>query len=298
MVGDISREKDLLTNGALYLVGTPIGNLEDISFRALAILKNVNKIISEKPATTKKLLTYYKIYTPVSAYHEHLKKSGPLHVIRWLLNGESVALASEAGMPAISDPGRELVNACHENNIPVTVIPGACALVCAISLSGFPSQAFTFAGFVPRKKGERSKFLATYASCSHPVVFYESPRRILDTLAELSSLIGIREVFICRELTKFHEETIKGTAMEIVNKLNLNSPKGEITVVLSGAVLKEKNPTDDEILAAIKKLEQNGTSNKEIIKKISCEFNLPKNKAYSFVLRYQKQKTARIASVY
>jgi 16S rRNA (cytidine1402-2'-O)-methyltransferase len=228
--------------GVLYLVSTPIGNLEDITLRALRVLKEVDLIACEDTRLTANLLNHYNIKKPLISYFEPAWRSGRHNkdkqgrlLIDKLLLGGNIALVSNAGTPLISDPGYKLVNLCVDHNIPVRVIPGASAAVSALALSGLPSDKFIFEGFLPKKPSKRRKRLQEIAPESRTVVIYESPYRILKTLAELKDILGDRRVVIAREMTKFYEEVIRGNIEGVIKRLGKKAIKGEITLVVCGA---------------------------------------------------------------
>ncbi len=195
-----------ILKGTLYLVGTPIGNLSDISKRALEVLNGVSFIAAEDTRVSLKLLSRFHISKELISYHEHNRKKRGHEIIRRLLEGESCALITDAGMPAISDPGEEVVRLCRENNLPVSVIPGPSALIAALSVSGMFSGRFTFEGFLSTAKKQRKEHLEEIKDFKHTLIFYESPHKLKTTLHDLLEFLGDREITICRELTKVHEE--------------------------------------------------------------------------------------------
>ncbi|MBI4713057.1 MAG: 16S rRNA (cytidine(1402)-2'-O)-methyltransferase [Planctomycetes bacterium] len=220
--------------GTLYLVSTPIGNLEDITLRALRILKEVDRIACEDTRITHRLLEHYHIAKPLISYFEHNKSSRSKQVIETLQGGENVALVSNAGTPLVSDPGYELVRQAIANNINVVAIPGASAVLGALAVAGLPTDRFVFEGFLPLKTSKRKKRLAALRDEKRTIVLYESPYRIHKTLEQLKPVIGNRTIALTRELTKFYEEIIRGTVDEIIEALQGKKVKGEITLVISG----------------------------------------------------------------
>lgn len=216
--------------GKLYLVATPIGNLEDISPRALKVLSDSNFILCEDTRTSKILLTHYKIKDTLISYHAHNEDDRIKYVISRIVNGENVALISDSGTPLISDPGSKLVRACIQNNIEIVPIPGANAIVPALLLSGFEIDKFYFEGFIPKKKGRQTR-LKEICSRKALTVFYESPYRIPKLLNELNSLSPNSEIVLCRELTKKFEEVIRGKVSQLYRKINTLKLKGEFTIV-------------------------------------------------------------------
>jgi len=229
-------------SGILYITSTPIGNLEDITLRALRILKEVDLIVSEAPRETLKLLTHYGIRKPLLDYSEHQwyhrrtphKAKRIEQIMERLQGGEKVALVSKAGTPLISDPGYELINAVLAKDIKVVPIPGVTAVTTALSVSGLPLDRFIFEGFLPLKKSKRARRLQEAAEQSATVVFYESPYRIIRTLREMREHFGNRRVTIARELTKFYEEVIRGSLDEVITQLTNRPIKGEFTIIIEG----------------------------------------------------------------
>jgi 16S rRNA (cytidine1402-2'-O)-methyltransferase len=218
----------------LYLIPTPIGNLEDITLRALRILKEVNIILAEDTRTSSKLLKHYEIDTRLIAHHQHNEHKSLERIIESIKAGETIALISDAGTPAISDPGFLLARECIKNDIEVDCLPGATAFVPALVNSGFPCDKFVFEGFLPHKKGRQTR-LKLFIDETRTVVFYESTHRLLKTLNQFAEYYGEeRQVSVSRELTKMHEETIRGTTKEVIEYYNNNVTKGEIVLVLHG----------------------------------------------------------------
>ena len=221
--------------GTLYLVATPIGNLEDLSFRALRVLREVELIAAEDTRRTGKLLAHYEIDTPLISYHEHSSGDRVEDLLARLGQGD-LALVSDAGSPLISDPGYELVTAAVERGITVVPIPGPSAVVSALSVSGLPSESFLFLGYLPRKDKERQALLEREARRAHTLVFFEVPHRLQAALSDLVSIFGPeRPAAVCRELTKLHEQIVRGTLGEIVEGLEAVEPRGEYTLVIGGA---------------------------------------------------------------
>lgn len=217
----------------LYIVPTPIGNLEDITLRAIRVLKEVSRVLAEDTRTTRKLFNHYQITTSLQSYHifnEHQKTE---MIADSIAAGETTALVSDAGTPSVSDPGFMLVRACIERGVPVECLPGPTALIPALVNSGFPSDKFCFEGFLPHKKGRKTR-LGELANEPRTIILYESPHRILKTLQELQSVMGdTRRCAVSRELTKMHEETIRGSLPELIGHFTANQPRGEMVVVIS-----------------------------------------------------------------
>jgi 16S rRNA (cytidine1402-2'-O)-methyltransferase len=217
--------------GTLFLVATPIGNLEDITFRAIRTLKEADVIACEDTRHTQQLLNHYGIKTPTVSYHEHNELTRAPELVLQLEEGSQIALVSDAGMPVISDPGYRLVHLAVRHNIPVVPIPGASALVAALSAAGLPVDKFRFLGFLPSKKSQRRKALEELKDANKTLVFYEAPHRLLDSLDDLADILGDPPVVVAREVTKVHEEFCRGTASEVLAQLRKRPVKGEITVL-------------------------------------------------------------------
>jgi 16S rRNA (cytidine1402-2'-O)-methyltransferase len=222
------------TSGTLYLVSTPIGNLEDITLRALRVLKEVDLIAAEDTRRTKKLLNHYQIKTPLTSYFEHSSFKKTQSLLSQLKKGTDIALVSEAGTPSISDPGFKLTKRAIENRLKVVPIPGASASIAALSASGLPTNSFIFEGFIPRKPGKRRNFFLSLKDQEKTLIFYESPRRLITTLKDLLAVLGDRQIVIARELTKIFEEMIRGRISEVIELLEDKTIKGEITILVSG----------------------------------------------------------------
>jgi len=218
----------------LYLVPTPVGNLEDMTIRAIRVLKEVDYILAEDTRNSGKLLKHFEIKTPMHSHHMHNEHKTVETIVRRIQNGEIFALISDAGTPAISDPGFLLVRACVEAGVEVDCLPGATAFVPALVNSGFPNDKFVFEGFLPVKKGRQTR-LKLLAEESRTIIFYESPHKLLKSLAQFAEYFGPeRQISVSREISKLHEETIRGTVTEVLNHYTLKPPKGEIVVVVSG----------------------------------------------------------------
>ncbi len=222
-------------SGRLYIVGTPIGNLGDMSQRAISTLKEVDFIAAEDTRVTMKLLSRFDIHTPLVSYHEHNERSSGERIIERIEAGESCAIVTDAGMPAISDPGEPLVRACHERGITVASVPGPSAVITALALSGMPSERFTFEGFLSAASGERKKQLSELAGEQRTMIFYESPHRLTATLEAMAEAFGEREIAIARELTKLYEQVWRTSLSEAARFYAQNQPKGEFVLVVKGA---------------------------------------------------------------
>lgn len=221
--------------GQLFIVATPIGNLKDITFRAIETLKLVSLIACEDTRHTKKLLSHYGISTSTTSYFEYNKIQKGEHLLRLLKEGKAIALVSDSGTPGISDPGFNIVRLAIENSIPITVIPGPSAIIAGLVLSGMPTDSFVFEGFLSQKPGRRRNELKTLCQEKRTIVIYESPHRILKTLKDMLDIMGDRDVAICREVTKVFEEAIRSKVSEAVEHFTKNEPRGEFVVVIKGA---------------------------------------------------------------
>ena len=219
----------------LFVVATPIGNLEDITLRAIRVLTEVDLIAAEDTRKTKILLTKYNINTPMTSYHKFNIKSKTPYLINLLTQGKNIALVTDSGMPGISDPGQELVSASVDQAIRVEVIPGPCAAVAALVSSGLPTSKFVFVGFLPKKPGKKRKMLESLKLEGGSIIIYESPFRVIKTLIEIEKIMGDRQIAICRELTKKFEEIIRGKVGEVLEQLKDRKIKGEVVMVVSGS---------------------------------------------------------------
>jgi len=271
---------------SLFLVATPIGNRGDFSPRAQEILSSVDFIAAEDTRVSIKLLNYLEIKKPMVSYHRHnTERSGPA-VVERLLAGENCALITDAGMPAISDPGEELVAQCAAQGIDVIAIPGPCALVTALAISGQPTGRFTFEGFLPMNKKNRKAHLDSLRGETRTMIFYEAPHKLSATLKDLAEAFGgERPVSLCRELSKLHEEVRRTTLGEAVAWYNANAPKGEFVLVVRGAQpAEEQEVTLEDGLAAVSKLREQGLSLKDAVKQSAKELGLSKNELYDLAL--------------
>ena len=229
----MDRTRAVNESGTLYVVATPLGNLKDITLRALEVLKSSDLIAAEDTRRTQKLLSAYDLHVPLTSYHEHNKQAKSRLLIDRLLRGEKVGLVTDGGTPGISDPGRELVQQAREAGIQVVPIPGPSAVTCALSVSGMEGGAFVFLGFLPRRRSRRRRILEETATQGRTVVLYESPYRIKKLLSEIKELLGDVEVFLTRELTKIHEELLSGTVSQVLQGLGEREVLGEITLILA-----------------------------------------------------------------
>ncbi|MBZ5611589.1 MAG: 16S rRNA (cytidine(1402)-2'-O)-methyltransferase [Acidobacteriia bacterium] len=265
--------------GTLYIVATPIGNLEDITFRAVRVLGEVDRIACEDTRQTRKLLERYGIATPLVSYHEHNERSRAEELLRELLAGKNVALVADAGTPLISDPGYRLVKSAREQGIAVSPIPGPAAVVAGLSASGLPTDAFVFLGFLPPKKGQRRKMLEAWKGIEATLVFYEAPHRIAETLQDIEETLGPRPVVLARELTKIHEEFLRGTPAEIREALAKHAAlKGEITLMVGKGETLEAD--DRPLCDAVSELVEAGVPRMDALKTVARRRGLSKREAY------------------
>lgn len=266
--------------GTLYVVGTPIGNLEDISLRALRILREAALIAAEDTRQTRKLLTRYEITTPLTSYYEH-NKLAKLDYILTTLEEKDVALVSEAGMPGISDPGYELIQAAIARGIPVVPVPGPSALVTALAISGLPTDSFVYLGFLPRRQGERRRLLGSLAGERRTLVAFEAPHRLRKSLADLADVLGDRQIAVARELTKIHEEVWRGSLSQALEHFERTPPRGEFTLVIAGAGEEAQAAWDEEqVRAALAELLNEGLDKKEAIKQVAKAAHWPRRQVY------------------
>ncbi len=274
--------------GALYIVATPIGNLEDITLRALRVLKEVDLIAAEDTRRTRKLLSHYQIKKAVVSYHAHNQAVRGPELIEKLASGQSVALVSDAGTPGFSDPGTELVAQAWDAGIKVEAVPGPAAGVTALSMSGFPGDV-TFLGFPPRKAGKRREFLETLAREPRVLIFYESPQRLAGTLAEMARHFADRQVLVVRELTKVFEEAWRGPVSEVAARVADREIKGECSLVLS---CPEKPPAVEVDLAGrlLKAAEETALSGRRLTDWVAAELNISRRQVYQTYLKLKGQK--------
>jgi len=283
----LSENKD---SGILYICGTPIGNLEDITLRSLKILKEVNLIAAEDTRHTLKLLNHYRINTKVTSYYEYNKFKKAPYLVEILKNGQDIALVSDAGMPGISDPGYVLIDLALKNNIKIIPVPGVSALITALVVSGLPTAKFVFEGFLPRKIKERKRYFKSIENEERTIIFYETPHRLKKALKDMLEILGDRKVVIARELTKLYEEIIRGKLSQVLTEISTKEVKGEITLIVQGGIKKKENSSTDFLIKEciieeyLKKLKNQGYSNKEIIKITQEKLNIPKNLIYKKLL--------------
>ena len=273
-------------SSTLYLVATPIGNLGDMSVRGVETLRAADFIAAEDTRVTGKLLNRCESKKPTVSYHEHNKRASGEAILRRLLAGETCALVTDAGMPAISDPGEDLVRLCASHGVEIIAVPGCCAAVTALAVSGLSSRRFCFEGFLPMEKKDRSERLEALKAETRTSILYEAPHRLMRTLTELYEALGDRELAVCRELTKLHEETLRTTLSETIRHFTQTPPKGEFVLVLSGAP-EQTAPalTETEALDRVRALQSEGLSCKDACKQVAKETGMSKNALYALAVK-------------
>jgi 16S rRNA (cytidine1402-2'-O)-methyltransferase len=276
--GDVKRLK-----GTLYLVSTPIGNLEDITLRALRVLKEADVVAAEDTRHSLKLLNHFGISKPMVSYWGEKEKTKSEEVLKKLLGGESVALVSDAGTPGISDPGAVLVEKALEEGVEVVPVPGPSALVTALSISGLSTEEFTYIGFLPSKKGQRQRKLGDLSLEPRTLVFFESPHRVIDTLIDMEKMLGNRKMALIKELTKMYESVYRGGLSEILDTLEDETIAGEYVIIVEG---KEKGEMSiDEAVDEVKALMKKGLGRKESVKTVASEYGISKKELYDRSLK-------------
>lgn len=284
------EEKNKINKSTLYLVATPIGNLADISERAKKVLSEVDFIAAEDTRNSMRLLSAYGIHKELVSYFEHNKRESGKRIIERLLSGESCALITDAGMPAISDPGEDIVRLCAESGISVTVIPGASAAVSALALSALSTARFAFEGFLSAKSGERKKRLSALAAEERTMIFYEAPHKLCRTLADMAEVFGEnRKISLCRELTKLNEEVVRLTLGEAVKLYEKKEPRGEYVLVLEGAEetgIMPKSDFDTSLSPReqVEALIADGMPKKDAIKEVAKRLGVPKSEIYNLMI--------------
>jgi 16S rRNA (cytidine1402-2'-O)-methyltransferase len=298
---DLDREEEIrapapdASRGCLYLVGTPIGNLEDITLRALRTLKEVDQIACEDTRHTQKLLTHYDVHKSLVSYHEHNEITRAPELVVAMEEGAKIALVSDAGMPLVSDPGHRLVTLCVRHRIPVIPIPGPSALLAALSASGLPNEEFLFVGFLPNRSGERRRALERLRIEDRTIIFYEAPHRIAETVADAREILGDRNAVVAREVTKLHEEFRRGKLSELAASLAERPARGEITLLIApedGAAVGSQAGTSQSIAARVEELmHQAKLDRKEALKVAAKERGLTRRAAYGQLLDAIKETT-------
>lgn len=271
--------------GTLYIVGTPIGNLEDITLRAIKTLQTVDWIAAEDTRHTGKLLHHFAIKTPQLSYHEHNQQRRIPSLVESLSQGHTIALVTDAGMPGISDPGYELIKACIDANIPVIPIPGVSACLTALSASGLPTDRFIFEGFLPTKNKERQQRLSVLKTESRTIILYEAPHRLVETASDLALILGAkRSIVIARELTKLHEQFWRGTLEDAVQYYQDHPPKGELTLVIAGIIETPNEITEDQLKTELQRLLQQGITRSQASRQLAEATCLPRRQIYQIAL--------------
>ena len=278
------------SKGKLFVVGTPIGNLEDITLRAIRVLKEADLIACEDTRRTQQLLNHYQIHTPTLSYHEHNEMTRAPELVIKLAEGNNIALVSDAGMPVVSDPGFRLVHLAVRHAIPVVPVPGASAFVAALAASGLPVDKFRFLGFLPSKKAARRRMLEENKSSTKTLVFYEAPHRILDMLRDVRDILGERDVVLAREVTKVHEEFWRGTVSALLERAKGKAIKGEITLLVGGATATgETKPAESPIQSEIQALmAERGVDERAALKAAAKARGISRSQAYRLL---QSEKT-------
>jgi len=281
--------------GTLFVLATPIGNMEDITLRAIRVLNEVGLIAAEDTRHTRKLLVRHEVSTPLISYHDHNKEKRTPGLMKKLKSGDSIALVTDAGTPSISDPGHYLVRAAIREDVPVVPIPGASALTAALSVSGLPTNSFVFVGFAPRKSAKRKQLLESLKGESRTLIFYESPKRLIGLVREIITLMGDRKAVVARELTKLYEEVIRGSLSDILESLETRSSlKGEHTLLVGGNEGTEKVDTD-LVLNDLRQLHlETGRPLSDLVKEVAGKYGISKKIVYDEALKLKKE--GRIAS--
>jgi 16S rRNA (cytidine1402-2'-O)-methyltransferase len=276
-----------MITGTLYIVATPIGNLEDITLRAIRVLKEADLVAAEDTRHSRHLLDRYQIETQLTSYHDHNKEEKAPILVARLLEGKSVALVSDAGTPGISDPGYFLINLAIAQKIPVVPLPGATAAIAALSVSGMPTDRFVFEGFLPAKHLARLKRLKELSTEERTIVFYEAPHKIIRAIEDMLQALGDRRAVITRELTKIHEETIRGTLSECLKRLQEGTIKGEFAVIVHGATKEPKTQNLDTTGYLKNLILHRGLSRKEAVSVAAEELGMPKKDVYRESLKME-----------
>lgn len=279
----MKRIKSFESGAICYLIATPIGNLSDISSRALEILSKVEVVACEDTRNTSLLLSKFGLHKTLISYHEHNEQECSQKLLTMLKNGSSIAIVSDAGYPGISDPGSVIVSHCINQDIPVSIIPGANASLPALIASGLDNKHYYYHGFLPSKPSERKKELEQLSSIPVTLIFYESPHRILDTLNDMLNILGDRKVCLCRELTKLHEEFIRGTLSELIT-LDESTLRGEMVLVVEGASNVNKSYSEEELIKLVNEELKDGISLKQACQEVSKMTGEKKNKLYQLMI--------------
>jgi 16S rRNA (cytidine1402-2'-O)-methyltransferase len=275
--------------GVLYVVSTPIGNLEDITLRALRVLREVDLIAAEDTRRTRQLLTHYGIRKPLISYHDFNRRMREKTLLQELREGKSIALVTDAGTPGISDPGEELVLGAVQESIPLVPIPGPAALISALSVSGLPTESFLFYGFLPSRAAARKKWLASLKDRPETLVFYESPRRVGSLLQDAAQILGDRRVVVAREMTKVYEEVYRGSVSEVLERLDEEEVKGEVTIILEGCPLPPKAEASSIVEALKYYSRDRGLSMRESVHRVAEDLKVSRRQVYQESLKVKKE---------
>jgi 16S rRNA (cytidine1402-2'-O)-methyltransferase len=276
--------------GTLYIVATPIGNLEDVTLRALRVLKEANLIAAEDTRRTRILLNRYSVHTPLTSYHEHNERTKARALVVRLEQGENIALVSDAGTPILSDPGFRLVQEAIRAGVAVVPVPGPSALTAVLSVSGLPAEPFAFEGFIPARKAERRKKLAALRGETRTLVFFEVPHRMKESLKDLLEFLGDREIVLGREITKIHEEFLRGRIGEVTLQAERREWRGEITLVVSGAGEDRDRDRERDLRVEIQRLRREGMRVKEIAELLGEKYSFSKREVYRMALQSGGEK--------
>jgi len=288
-------QENTKSRGTLFIVATPIGNLEDISLRAIRILKEADLIAAEDTRHTRKLLSFYDIKTTLTSVHGHNEKEKSAFVISKIKEGKNIVYVTDAGTPCISDPGYFLISEAHKAGVNIVPIPGCSAVTAALSACGFPADRFVFYGFLPARGAKRKKQLDLLKNEDKVIVFYESPVRLLDLLNDLLDVFGDREMLLAREITKKFEEIKRGKVSEFIRQKKQEKIKGEITLVVNVRSLVRQHLSDEEIMDKLINIgRKNGISLRDAVQRISQEVGLPRKKVYQLGIELEKRQKSKV----
>jgi 16S rRNA (cytidine1402-2'-O)-methyltransferase len=287
-------KEDMAKTGTLYVVATPIGNLEDVTLRALRVLKEADLIAAEDTRVTRKLLSHFDIHTPMTAYHQHSRGKRSEELIERLMAGDNLAMVSDAGTPGVSDPGHELIRMSIDAGVPVVIVPGASAVITALVASGLPTAHFTFDGFPPRKESERRAFFSGIKTDPRTIILYESPLRLMPTLKSALAELGDRQIAVVREATKMFEEVFRGTLSQAIERFTHPKARGEITIVIEGASADDARKPEEPCVSIdeqLRELMAQGMTERDAIRQVAAEMKLPRREVYAAALAL-KSKTS------
>lgn len=275
--------------GTLYVVATPIGNLSDITLRALETLRRVDLIAAEDTRVTHNLLEHYDIHTPTTAYHQHSLERKAEMLLNMLKVGKNIALVSDAGTPGISDPGHEIIGHAIAGGIPIVAIPGPNAILTALVVSGLPTRRFAFDGFPPRRSGERKAYFTSLAHEQRTMVFYESPHRLLSTLKDMQAVWDNRQIAVIREATKVFEEVHRGTISSAIERFTKVTPRGEFTIIVSGSNVEPERTSNEQVESALRKLLDEGLTERDAVRAASSMCDIPRKEVYQIMLGLKEE---------